>query len=79
MIFDEEQEKPDEPTKPKNDTDVKGSYYPGDNNGNNLMYNVGGAITGDSTNLLLYLNFLLFSIGLIGYLIYRKQKDTFHK
>ncbi|MCI8850944.1 MAG: hypothetical protein HFE82_05320, partial [Erysipelotrichaceae bacterium] len=79
MIFDEEQKKPDEPTKPKNDTDVKGSYYPGDNNGNNLMYNVGGAITGDSTNLLLYLNFLLFSIGLICCLIYRKQKDTFHK
>ena len=74
MIFDEEQEKPDEPSQPnksKDDTDVKGSYYPGDN--------VGGANTGDSTNLLLYLNFLLFSIGLICCLIYRKQKDTFHK
>ncbi len=51
------------------DTDVKGSYYPGDN--------VGGAITGDSTNLILYINSTLLSIGLISYLIYRKQKDTF--
>ena len=51
------------------DADVKGSYYPGDN--------VGGAITGDSTNLILYINSILLSIGLISYLIYRKQKDTF--
>ena len=85
MIFDEEQEKPDEPAepskpnKPTNDTDVKGSYYPGDTEGSTFRYNVGGAITGDSTNLYLYINFLLLSIGLISYLIYRKQKDTFHK
>ena len=74
MIFDEEQEKPDEPSQPnksKDDTDVKGSYYPGDN--------VGGANTGDETNLLLYINSILFTISLISYLIYRKQKDTFHK
>ncbi len=60
----------DETKKPSDDdTDVKGSYYPGDN--------VGGAITGDSTNLILYINTILLSIGLISYLIYKKQKDTF--
>ena len=60
----------DDTAKPSDDdTDVKGSYYPGDN--------VGGAITGDSTNLMLYINSILLSIGLISYLIYRKQKDTF--
>jgi len=65
----EEPQKPSEPTKPNqpaNGTDVKGSYYPGDN--------VGGAITGDETNLLLYINSILLSIGLISYLIYRTQK-----
>ena len=65
----EEPQKPSEPTKPNqpaNGTDVKGSYYPGDN--------VGGAITGDETNLLLYINSILFSVGLISYLIYRTQK-----
>ena len=85
MIFDEEQEKPDEPAepskpnKPTNDTDVKGSYYPGDTEGSTFRNNVGGANTVDTTNLYLYINFLLLSIGLISYLIYRKQKDTFHK
>ena len=60
----------DDTEKPSDDDpDVKGSYYPGDN--------VGGAITGDSTNLILYINTILLSIGLISYLIYKKQKDTF--
>ena len=51
------------------DTDVKGSYYPGDN--------VGGAMTGDSTNVMLYITSIAFAVGLIAYLIYKKQKDTF--
>ncbi len=60
----------DDTEKPSDDDpDVKGSYYPGDN--------VGGAITGDSTNLILYIITILLSIGLISYLIYKKQKDTF--
>ena len=60
----------DDTEKPSDDDpNVKGSYYPGDN--------VGGAITGDSTNLILYINSILLSIGLISCLIYRKQKDTF--
>ncbi len=71
MVFDET-DKPDEPKDPNqqgNDTDVKGAYYPGDS--------VGGALTGDETNLILYLGVTLIGIGFISYLLYRYKKDTF--
>ncbi len=69
----EEPDEPSEPTKPNKsttDTDVKGSYYPGDN--------VGGAITGDETNLMLYIVLFLSAITVMNYLIYRKQKGNSH-
>ena len=61
----------DETTPPNNqgDSDVKGSYYPGDN--------VGGAITGDTTDTMLYVTMMMFTIGVISYLLYRYKKDTF--
>ncbi|NBJ65414.1 LPXTG cell wall anchor domain-containing protein, partial [bacterium c-19] len=58
-----------DPNQQGNDTDVKGAYYPGDS--------VGGALTGDETNLILYLGVTLIGIGFISYLLYRYKKDTF--
>ncbi len=60
----------DDTEKPSNDdTDVKGSYYPGDN--------VGGAITGDNTSLMIYISLSIVSIAVISYELYKYQKDTF--
>ncbi len=64
-------DKPKNPTKDDEGTDVKGSYYPGDN--------VGGAITGDSTNMMLYICLIVCSIGAITYLIYKNRKIHFNK
>ena len=60
----------DDTEKPSNDdTDVKGSYYPGDN--------VGGAITGDNTSLMIYISLSVLSIAVVSYVLYKYQKDTF--
>ncbi len=60
----------DDTEKPSNDnTDVKGSYYPGDN--------VGGAITGDNTSLMIYISLSIVSIAVISYGLFKYQKDTF--
>ena len=58
-----------DPIPPKNDTSVKGVYNP--------ATSMGGAMTGDSTNVMLYISSITFTVGLIAYLIYKKQKDTF--
>ena len=88
MLFDEQQEpkdpkepqEPDKPTTPKpiddsnqqvDDTDVKGYYYPGNS--------VGGAMTGDETNLLYFVTTILLSMGIIGYLIYKYQRSGFNQ
>ncbi len=64
-------DKPKNPTKDDEGTDVKGSYYPGDN--------VGGAMTGDSTNMMLYICLIVCSIGATTYLIYKNRKIHFNK
>ena len=71
MEINKQEEPNDKPTMPNQniDTDVKGSYYPGDN--------VGGAITGDTTDTMLYVSMMMFMIGVINYLLYRYKKDTF--
>ena len=62
-------DKPKDPVKQGDDTDVKGSYYPGDS--------VGGAMTGDETNVMLYLSTTLIGMGFISYLLFKYKKDTF--
>ena len=52
-----------------NPTDVNGYYYPGKN--------VGGALTGDETDIILHLGYMGLGIGVIVYLYYRYQKNTF--
>ena len=71
MTFDESEEsnKPDEPKDPNqkvHDTDVKGTYYPGDS--------VGGALTGDNTSLMMYIGFCFTTLGIILFLVYKKQE-----
>ena len=61
-------DKPIEPNK-DNDTDVKGNYYPGDN--------VGGAITGDDTDIIKLVIFMILSGIIIGYLVNNYRKNTF--
>ena len=63
-----ETDKPIEPNK-DNDTDVKGNYYPGDN--------VGGAITGDDTDIIKLVIFMILSGIIIGYLVNNYRKNTF--
>ena len=50
-------------------TSVMGTYTP----------NIGGALTGDESNLRLYIGTNFIALGMIGYLICKryKQKDTF--
>ncbi len=62
-------DKPKDPVKQGNDTDVKGAYYSGDS--------VGGAMTGDETNVMLYLSTTLIGMGFISYLLFKYKKDTF--
>ena len=58
---------PDKPTEPN--TDVQGNYFPGNN--------VGGAITGDNTDLMLTISLMLLGLGIMSYQLYRYKKDTF--
>ena len=59
-----------EPTKPTEpNPTVKGQYNP--------ATSMGGANTGDNTNLMLYISLSILMIGLINYLIYKYKKDTF--
>ena len=47
-----------------NDTSVKGQYNP--------ATSMGGANTGDSTDILLYITIVNLSLGIISYLLYKK-------
>ncbi|MCI9313315.1 MAG: LPXTG cell wall anchor domain-containing protein, partial [Erysipelotrichaceae bacterium] len=47
--------------------EVQGSYYPGDN--------VGGALTGDTSNSLLYMGIGCGSIGILFFLLYKHKKE----
>ncbi|MCI9293552.1 MAG: hypothetical protein HFF01_09290 [Erysipelotrichaceae bacterium] len=49
------------------ESNVKGNYH----------QNIGGAITGDETNIYKHVAFLLLGIALLRYMMKRKQKDTF--
>ncbi len=51
------------------ETSVQGTYTP----------NIGGAITGDGTNTNLYIGITFITLGMISYLLFKrnKQKDTF--
>ncbi len=69
----EEPEEPNDPTVPKNDepqadkldTSVKGMYNP--------VTSMGGANTGDATNLMMYSGLCLFSFGITFYLLYKRK------
>jgi len=50
------------------DANVQGSYYPGNN--------VGGASTGDSTNLMMYVGISLLSLGVAFLVIYKKKAES---
>ncbi|MCI8541614.1 MAG: LPXTG cell wall anchor domain-containing protein, partial [Erysipelotrichaceae bacterium] len=73
MILNPEDDDPD--NSDPNDTDssgkpngeVQGSYYPGDN--------VGGALTGDTSNPLLYMGIGCGSIGILFFLLYKHKKE----
>ena len=58
-----------DPIPPKNDTSVKGVYNP--------ATSIGGASTGDETNVLIHLGFMGLGIIAMIYLYYRYQKNTF--
>ena len=57
---------PDEPND-DNETSVKGQYNP--------VTSMGGANTGDNTNIMIYMGISIFSLSLLFYIIY-KQKRT---
>ncbi len=48
------------------DTDVKGAYYPG--------ANMGGALTGDSTNMMMYMGLGCMSIGMMLFILYKRRQ-----
>ena len=70
---DTEDPKHDEPQDPNDDnqpsTSVKGYYNP--------AASIGGANTGDDTELRLYLSLMILNIGFISYALYSYQKNTF--
>ena len=53
----------------ESNTSVMGTYTP----------NIGGAITGDETNTNIYMGISLITLGILSYLLFKrnKQKDTF--
>ena len=71
MTFDDlEPEEPNTPTDPSDQepTDVNGAYYPGDN--------MGGALTGDITNMMMYMGSGCMSLGMMLFILFkRKQED----
>ncbi len=54
------------------DPDVKGSYYPGDE----FKDNIGGAITGDTTDLMLYISLCFITSGISLYAVYKRKTDN---
>ncbi len=49
------------------DTDVKGAYYPG--------ANMGGALTGDTTNMMMYMGLGCISIGMMLLILYKRKQE----
>ncbi len=54
------------------DPDVKGSYYPGDE----FKDNIGGAITGDTTDLIRYMSLCFITSGISLYAVYKRKTDN---
>ncbi len=77
MSFDDPKEPDDsdnsnDPTnKEPNDTDVKGAYYPGANMGG--AQSIGGALTGDSTNIMMYCGMSCMALGIMLLLVWKRQ------
>ena len=65
MNFDEDDSDDSDPSGKPNG-EVQGSYYPGDN--------VGGALTGDTSNPLLYMGIGCGSVGILLFLIYKHKE-----
>ena len=65
----------DEPEDPKDDQkgqdapnkDVQGSYYPGDH--------VGGALTGDTTNMMMYMELGCMSLGMMLFILFKRKQE----
>ncbi|MCI9312952.1 MAG: hypothetical protein HFE68_06270 [Erysipelotrichaceae bacterium] len=71
MILNPKDDDPNNTNPDDNDTDseVKGSYYPGDN--------VGGALTGDTTNLMFWSGVTCLTLAILCYLFYKqKQREN---
>ena len=54
-------------TQQEPDTDVEGSYYPGNN--------MGGALTGDTTNIMIYMGLCFTSLGIVFLIYYKRQSS----
>ncbi len=70
MTFDDsEPEEPNTPTEPSDQepTNVNGAYYPGDN--------MGGALTGDSSNAFMFIGMMFGSLGFIFFILYKSKED----
>ncbi len=50
-----------------------GSYYPGDNAGG--AQNVGGALTGDTTNMMIYMGLGCMSIGMMLFIVFKRKQE----
>lgn len=74
MKFEEPKEpndqEPQNPDEEKPDTEIKGNYYPGDN--------MGGALTADTTNRMIYISMGCVSLGMICLILfkYRQKKPN---
>ncbi|MCI9312809.1 MAG: hypothetical protein HFE68_05525 [Erysipelotrichaceae bacterium] len=68
MRFDEDDPSHDDDLSDKPNGEVQGSYYPGDN--------VGGALTGDTSNPLLYMGIGFSSLSILFFLMYKSKKDN---
>ncbi len=78
MSFDDpknpdDEDNPDGSNNDPDDTDVKGAYYPGKYIGG--AQSVGGALTGDTTNIMMYMGVGCMAIGTMTYLIFKRKTE----
>lgn len=77
MTLDDDKEP--EPDNPNDDhlgdknSDVQGNYYPGDNTGG--AKSTGGALTGDTTNIMMYMGFGCMAMGMMLFIIFKKKQS----
>ena len=71
MTFDDPKD-PDDPNNQDPDTDVKGAYYPGKHTGG--AQSVGGALTGDTTNIMIYMGMGSMSIGMMLFILFKRKR-----